>query len=808
MIKIEKLLNKNLNIFSHRNKLRKEHLIEHIYKTKEYLDKIIHKKNLKDILLNLIGLIENDNKDMVLEMFESAIMYHDIGKINPSFQHSKMGNTYDFHKNTSKFNDSRHSEYSSYIYLRYYLDKIDKNYTIGKNKLNYICYAFSYIISKHHSFLEDDFLNKNDLGLNFIERIDDLDKKLKTIDYYYIKPLENLPEYKKPIKITPFKDNEIEFYILCKLLYSLLISSDYYATYSFMEQSEIDNLGLFDDKLKNEFSNKLEKNNIIKNIRNGNNSIPINALRSEIFIESENSLLNEIDKNIFYLESPTGSGKTINSINLAIKLLKLENINKIFYVFPFNTLSEQTFGSLENIFGDLSNNISIINSISPIKENKEKNDIENYMDRLFFNYPLNILSHVGFFNILFGLNKTNNFPLFSLCNSVIILDEIQTYNIGVWKEFINMLQKYADILNIKVIIMSATLPKLDILLKEDYKIVNLIKNPMHYFNNDIFKNRVNLDFSLLEYPKTLEDMKEFLHKKINTCNKIIIEFQTKKHTRDFYNLISDKYSDYEIYEVTGDDNILYRNYVIERTKVEGIKMIIVSTAVLEAGADIDMDLGIKEISILENEEQFIGRINRSCLKNGCKVYFFNLEDSKTRFIYENDIRFKYNLKDKNMQKVLIEKNFNNYYNKCLYIINKQKNKLNTDNYNNFLTNVSYLNFLYIFEKMKLINSNTQTIFVPHTKIERLNGYEVWNNFINLLTNKEVPFAKKKIELSKLYNKMAYFSFNIYIDEDKLIKKVETADIEFCSGYYYIKNGDNFITNEGKLDRDLLDFYLS
>ena len=34
-----------------------------------------------------------------------------------------------------------------------------------------------------------------------------------------------------------------------------------------------------------------------------------------------------------------------------------------------------------------------------------------------------------------------------------------------------------------------------------------------------------------------------------------------------------------------------------------------------------MDLGYKDISILENEEQFLGRINRSAKKEKAKAFF-------------------------------------------------------------------------------------------------------------------------------------------------------------------------------------------
>lgn len=49
-------------------------------------------------------------------------------------------------------------------------------------------------------------------------------------------------------------------------------------------------------------------------------------------------------------------------------------------------------------------------------------------------------------------------------------------------------------------------------------------------------------------------------------------------------------------------------------------MILIATQVIEAGVDIDMDIGYKDTSRLDSEEQFMGRINRSAKRRGI-VYF-------------------------------------------------------------------------------------------------------------------------------------------------------------------------------------------
>ena len=75
-----------------------------------------------------------------------------------------------------------------------------------------------------------------------------------------------------------------------------------------------------------------------------------------------------------------------------------------------------------------------------------------------------------------------------------------------------------------------------------------------------------------------------------------------------------------------------------------------------------MDIGYKNISKLDSEEQFLGRINRSCKKEGI-AYFFEVDEASN--IYKDDVRLSESivLKDVNMQKILELKLFDEYYKK-------------------------------------------------------------------------------------------------------------------------------------------------
>ncbi|MGI6723141.1 MAG: CRISPR-associated helicase Cas3' [Arcobacteraceae bacterium] len=760
-----------------------ESLIDHSNLTIKYFEKIVKNKNLTTIIKDMIKRVDDKNSDLLEQMFIDAIYLHDIGKINPHFQAKKMNNTL-FKEYKEDSSSSDHSFLSSSLYIKYYKAKIDSLENIAtREKFRYLLYAFSYHLAKHHGRLSS---------------FEEYRKDEKEVIKYW--------QYLDRFKIAHF-----EFYILNKLLFSLLISSDYYATTDYMAKIKIDEFGLLDNRQKElmryRFDSVISKFTITSGI---------NRLRNEIFKEAESTLLQNLDKNIFYLEAPTGSGKTISSINLSLKLLSSnENLNKLFYIFPFNTLVEQTKSVFDNIFGD-ELQTEIINSITPINLNNQEDEEtkyeRSYINRLFFHSSAIFTTHVGFFSILFGTSKEDNFPLWQLANSVIILDEIQSYNNNLWWYMVEFFDKYAILLNIKIIIMSATLPKIDYFLKEQNSFVSLIDEQKrdYFFNDPLFAKRVELNFDLLDQDISLEILVNILEKQPKN-KKILFEFIKKQSAREFYELIKDKFKN--VYELSGDDNKAYRQYAINKSKEESL--IIVATQVIEAGVDIDMDIGFKDISTLDSEEQFMGRINRSCLREG-KVYFFDLDDAN--LIYRGDHRLGFDLKNQKYKDILESKDFASYYKDVLVSIKKQGDRFENGlltNYDNFEQMIKKLDFHEISKTMKLINSQNYILYFPFLidikkfknvkefedkefieqflSDSKLDGQKVWDSFIEL--NSIEGYAKKKYFRSKINSLMQFFTFSIY----KYHKDHRPHIGEDIYGYYFVDNLE-FITDEGKFDR--------
>ncbi|EEU11825.1 CRISPR-associated helicase/endonuclease Cas3 [Anaerococcus vaginalis] len=802
----------------------KEKLEDHINKTFAYYQKILDEKNLGKVFERFFLSIfdEKDEYTYFKDLIDSVILFHDLGKINSRFQRNKLKN---FEIDLIDLGiESQHSILSSFIYVYIFVGKI-KNLKIDdelKEKFYYLIFLNAFVISRHHSDLSDFSYSIH----NFFDLfIDERSKFYKTLNYLskdknikeeFFDDFEEISndimdlvyDFDMDSSYTDFKKSKSkEIYIYTRLIYSILVASDFYATTDYMngyktKLPKIDQNDLIKIYNNSKLIKSIRKSEKDKSYEKKEN---INDLRTKIFLNAEKNLEEERDKNIFFLEAPTGSGKSNTAMNLSFKLLN-NQINKIIYAYPFNTLVEQNKNTLLKYYKKTSieEKISIINSITPIGKSDNEDFMKDWdyyikslLDRQFLHSPFIITSNVGLFNTLFSNKRKNIFGLYQLTNSVIVLDEIQAYREDLWNEIIEMLEIYSKIFNLKIIIMSATLPDLSALLDEDKKknIGKLIKNPREMFNEPLFKNRVKINYDLLDlgkidYDHLLNHMKE----NIGNHKKILVEFIRKKDAENFFKILNEEefFAQYNILILTGDDNLRRKAQVIGQISGEVIKKtILIASQVVEAGVDIDMDIGYKDISMLENEEQFLGRIGRSALKNDAVAYFFDMADEKKIYKNAQDIL---TLRNKDRRKNLETKDFSRYF---ALKLQKAKNDRDEYAYINFEKDLIKLNFEKISKHMELIDDNRQMIELFLNRNLRINGKEIngseiWTQYANLIENKDMDYSEKMVKLSE--NKAQMSDFLYRITKRDFIKYIGKAN-DIIGNLVYIEDGEKYIYNE-------------
>ena len=827
---------------------------------KEHLDNVFgvsfdlyNTYNMDIVLNNIINKINPSWVDVIKDLFFSTIYLHDYGKINPMFQ-TKLGNSaFDYQvsgKNTpsSIKSDSGHSIISVIVFIDYFFDKYKDESKYG-NALDSIIVKFSMNILKHHSSYIDVF---NEETPNY-DRFKTAFEILSTIGYEFKTPDFEFSILKTFIGLIDCsnEENEYMFYLL-RLNYGMLTKSDYIATTNYMNgYKHIENIVNTDDikdkfwkkdKFKDgsdNFNSKIDLTTLDKISKTTSND-NLNNLRCHMLSESLSTLKSNIKENVFFLECPTGGGKTNISFAIIDSLIGEFDFKKVFYVFPFNKLSEQTEESFINTF-HLNQNKVVSLSYDSYKEldetgvNKESSsystDTVNMMNNTFMNFPYLLMSNIRFFDMLKNNSKKSMYNLHTLCNSVVIIDEIQAYDPLLWSKLVYFIDEYASLFNIKFIIMSATLPKIDTLLKEDKKFVNLISDRKKYFLNNNFKSRVRFDGSYLNEKMTSSRLKDLVidisekYYEENETSYTIVEFIYKKSAGEFVNNYSDRFKKYG-YEVMllSSTTLKSKSFrIIKDIKTKRYKkVILVCTQTIEAGVDIDMDNGFKDTSVIDSEEQLAGRINRNASKSNNVLYLVNFGN---KFIYKTDLRYdifpKYD--DKYIQ-VLNRKDFESVYGKIMCKINDKDSGNSEKSLSVYMRHFNKLNFGDINREMELIDTSAKnmTIFIPMklpmddvklvikntSKIKtfitnnHLDGEKVWDEYQTLIN------AKRFLDIKKLQNIVSLFTTNLFMSknivnnitphleggEDDIIKKLISLNLyDYDNGFdnsVYIDNRDN------------------
>lgn len=824
---------------AHKKGNQYESIREHIELVREKYELLETAKEKEDMFRSIYEdmsekIKKNINIDflipLLVKMKDSVILMHDEGKTNPFFQKEKMKNKIfiDYIKEvdkkeiveleaiitkgtTVKQNVSTvHSVISVIYYLfenEYMIANFEKENKLSKKEkkfLRKVMTDFAYLILKHHSSIQgfdesradNGDLNERSKEFSF-KKILYLIQEFQKHDFFFQNYM--LKEEFKKWRPTFFKNtNSLDFFEDEKgvikytnyMMYTFkqLIFSDFAATGEFLNDAPVFKRKKVLKEERQQNLASLKRDEIYQNaINNKHDSDDINFIRSEILKETfVNYKKNHQNKNVFFLEAPTGSGKTFNSFNLGFEMMNDFDLEKMIYVFPFNALIEQTKGNLEKY---LTEEVEVINSeflkddarntVNGLFDEKKINYSEVLFDKQTWNYKYIMTSHVRFFETFFGVYREGNLTLPNLKNSLIILDEIQSYKVESWEYFMETLNFYAELLNIKVLIMSATLPPLQMFSAQD-KCLKLIQDTQKYYTHPLFVNRVEFVNQSIEKIKDIEELSLVIKEIVQQTkkNSYLVEMISKRSANEIYEKIKEDnyFKDFLILKINGEDTSETKKKTIEFIKQnqfsEEHKMIVVCTQVIEAGVDIDLAIGIKDTSILESEEQFAGRINRSCKRTGSKVFLIDYSNEKN--IYKKDKRVGINVRNEMFFDYLKTKEFEKYYK--MHIIPKSHK---TEKLKNAILEH---NFQSIYYEMRLIEEEMFSLYIVQNDESRRLLED-----LEMFLTEDLPYAEKKINYEMKIKKMRKYIVNTWIKEEIL-----EENLRFLNGFYIFEKGEEYL----------------
>ena len=545
-------------------------------------------------------LLENHIKNMISpdddELGKQVKLFHDIAKLKNNFQ------IYIRDTSNDKL-DKNHSLLSAYFFLLN--SKFDEIPTL---------FGFLAIVSHHGDVVNLMTLareaNKFFKNQKELEQWDEVAGAAKNIKIYS--------------ELSTKKD---EFLDRAKKLRQYLVLSQY--RHKFTYEDFINFKSLYSNLI---YSDKFEA--IFSMPKQQTKYIPIDVLESDIQNLSPNKkrdafrnfVLNNFDKErkLFTLTAPTGYGKTLTALNFALKF----NKPRIIYALPFTSIIDQTYDIVAKIYKNSDILVSKAHHKTTIgEENLTKEDRYSKINFLMesFSGEINVTTLYQLIFALFGNKNKDNVKFNQLKNSVVIIDEAQAIPYNFRKDFILLCEILSQRLGTIFIFMSATMP---VIKSEKFKEIS---------NLDYFSKQDRYVIKWLDIGGE-DELLEKICENANDKNTLVV-VNTIKKAQELFTKLRDKFSCFCLNGYMYDDHkratIEAVRCAIDKNKVDPLasKILLISTQSIEAGVDLDFDIGFREVSPISSIIQTAGRVNRHFRATMGELYVFPEISKFTNLIY-------------------------------------------------------------------------------------------------------------------------------------------------------------------------------
>ena len=696
-------------------------------------------------------LLKNHIKNMISpndeELDRQVKLFHDIAKLKNNFQ------IYIRDTSNDKL-DKNHSLLSAYFFLLN--SKFDEILTI---------FGFLTIVSHHGDVVNLMTLareaNKFFKNQKELEQWDEVAGAAKNIKIYsglstkkdeFLDRAEKLRQY---LILSQYRRKfTYEDFINFKSLYSNLIYSDKFEAIFSIPKQESKDIPI--DVLESDIQN-----------------LPPNEKRDAF----RNFVLNNFDENykLFTLTAPTGYGKTLTALNFALKF----NKSRIIYALPFTSIIDQTYDIIAKIYKNNDISVSKAHHKTTIdEENLTEDDRYSKIKFLMesFSGEINVTTLYQLIFALFGNKNKDNVKFNQLKNSVVIIDEAQAIPYNFRKDFILLCEIISQRLGTIFIFMSATMP---VIKSEKFKEIS---------NLDYFSKQDRYVIKWLDIGGE-DELLEKICEAVSDKNTLVV-VNTIKKAQELFTKLRDKFNCFCLNGYMYDDHKrATTNAVrcaIDKNKVDPLasKILLISTQSIEAGVDLDFDIGFREVSPISSIIQTAGRVNRHFGATRGELYVFPEISKFTNLIYGDLYKVSgailSDLKQKEVRESEILEISNLYFQK----ISNQLENLHIK------SEIEKLEFENINQKIEdIMNGNYKQTIIIEPEENFIKDFEA-----RIFEIKNSPNEKFTIrDLFKNHiRKLSKFSINVTLkDMNKLMPNLKQINglkdmfyLPFGSSYFY------------------------
>jgi CRISPR-associated endonuclease/helicase Cas3 len=504
---------------------------------------------------------------------------HDLGKVKPAFQDKLRG---------VQSNVSHSGEGAHYALANFGLP--------GK--------LIAFCIAGHHSGLP------NGIDRAAGRPATPLVERLNQAEHVRLPNGVTLPAPVMPSPLAGISTKAFfEMQFFTRMLFSALVDADFIETERFYSPDAPRGARTDLETLRAALATRLAKF--------GTPVTPVNRLRAEVLEAAGEAAFQP--PGLFTLTVPTGGGKTLASLRFALDHAQAHGLRRVIYVAPFTAIIEQTAEVFRDALEDRDAVLEHHSSFDAADTFADETQAER-MKLAAQNWDRRVVvtTAVQFFESLFANRTQKCRKLHNIARSVIVLDEAQTLPVNYLRPCLAAIKELARGYGCSVVLCTATQPAI----------------------RDADGLRVDEAIPAGETREIAPDPPE-LYRRLKRVEARFIgslandDLVVRVAGRKALVIVNNKRQARAIYDLLGKDNALHlstnmtaahRRDVLARVR-EGFVGPVISTALVEAGVDLDFPEVWRAVSGLDSIVQAAGRCNRNgTMARLGQIHVFEPED--------------------------------------------------------------------------------------------------------------------------------------------------------------------------------------
>jgi len=399
-----------------------------------------------------------------------------------------------------------------------------------------------------------------------------------------------------PPPFTPRREKigfQLSFFV--RMVYSCLVDADFLDTEAFLDQER--------SKLRRGYPS-LETlwHRLLEYTKRFRADSEINRLRADILgacIEA-----GARPPGFFSLSVPTGGGKTISSLAIALRHALTHGLDRVIYVIPYTSIIEQNAAVFREICGaDAVVEHHANFDPAKIEEIDETTAYRLQLASENWDAPLIVTTNVQFFESIFACRPSRCRRLHNIANSVVILDEAQMMPLPLLSPCLTALRELVETYNVTVVLCTATQPSLD---SKSFQqglndVVEIAPDPQELYEK----------FKRFRFAMLPQGDNEYIATEIQKHSQALCIVNTRKHARELYEILAREVDD--CFHLSALMCPAHRTQKIDEIKnrlANGKRCRVVSTQLIEAGVDIDFPVVLRAMAGIDSLVQAAGRCNR------------------------------------------------------------------------------------------------------------------------------------------------------------------------------------------------------